>query len=113
MIPITDGDLIAKMLIPRSRTAYVEIHQQRPGPGVPVWFCSCGGGAAVGSKLGQDYTHHYRKKCVHLTNLWNGLITESIQKSNDDRINPRPLVELSELGGEILRERWAALALSK
>jgi hypothetical protein len=87
-----------------------------------VWSCDCGSGsphAPRGRAL---------HECVHLKALWRGHVTESqaevgkrVPVSSTDYVTGVPitvnkylyLVELTPLGEELLRARWAAAALRK
>jgi len=109
------GELVAE--IQRTDGTWAEIRRQGAGARFLVaerpirWTCNC-----EGERGGV---------CRHLRALWSGQVTEDPARAGMFTVENNPnrrgagtrkrryLVRVTELGGEILRERWAALALGK
>lgn len=113
-----DGDLICRMVAPDGENFYIRrqgIPKKEGGQGVN-WICSCG------------FYARMTMACGHLRALFNGRVTEDADEFRNTRAHIpftrhspiqrpphyiQPYVELTPLGVELLRERWAILALRK
>lgn len=93
---------------------WINIHRigrlrKEGGPGI-TWTCS-------GCKPGRSGPR-YATLCRHIRAILNGHVTEdendtSYATDQSGRSVPRRLVELTPLGEDLLRERWAIAALKR